>query len=106
MISGRSRVGRTSGLAAFVLLLGNNGMQSAVAFKRNGRYDEDALKKLNYCLRDWRTDDQTNMDRRLFDVLWEVYREVDGKQPIQIVSSYRSPQTNAMLRRRGHGVAR
>ena len=46
------------------------------------------------------------MDRRLFDILWEVYRDVDGKQPIQIISSYRSPATNAMLRRRSSGVAR
>ena len=46
------------------------------------------------------------MDRHLFDILWEVYRDVDGKQPIQIISSYRSPATNAMLRRRSSGVAR
>jgi len=127
MMANRSRVGRCCGLAAILLLLGSTGLQNAVAegdtrtlsfhhthrdddltitFKRNGRYDEDALKKLNHYLRDWRTDEQIAMDRRLFDVLWEVYREVDAKQPIQIVSSYRSPQTNAMLRRRGRGVAR
>ncbi len=46
------------------------------------------------------------MDRRLFDILWEVYRDVDGKQPINIISAYRSPATNAMLRRRSSGVAR
>ena len=46
------------------------------------------------------------MDRHLFDILWEVYRDVDGKQPIQIISAYRSPATNAMLRRRSSGVAR
>jgi uncharacterized protein YcbK (DUF882 family) len=77
-----------------------------VTFKRNGRYDEDALKELNHYLRDWRTQDQTVMDRHLFDILWEVYRDVDAKQPIQIISSYRSPATNAMLRRRSSGVAR
>ena len=77
-----------------------------VTFKRDGRYDEDALKKLNHFLRDWRSQEQTTMDRRLFDILWEVYRDVDGKQPINIISSYRSPATNAMLRRRSSGVAR
>ena len=77
-----------------------------VTFKRDGRYDEEALKQLNHYLRDWRTQDQTVMDRRLFDILWEVYRDVDGKKPIQIISSYRSPATNAMLRRRSSGVAR
>jgi uncharacterized protein YcbK (DUF882 family) len=77
-----------------------------VTFKRDGRYDEEALKQLNHYLRDWRSQDQTTMDRRLFDILWEVYRDVDGKKPIHIISSYRSPATNAMLRRRSSGVAR
>jgi len=77
-----------------------------VTFKRDGRYDEEALKKLNHYLRDWRNQDETVMDRHLFDILWEVYRDVDGKKPIQIISSYRSPATNAMLRRRSSGVAR
>jgi uncharacterized protein YcbK (DUF882 family) len=77
----------------------------AVTFKRNGRYDEDGLKKLNYFLRDWRNDEQTRMDPQLFDILWEVSRETDAKEPIHIVSSYRSPATNSMLRRRSRGVA-
>jgi uncharacterized protein YcbK (DUF882 family) len=77
-----------------------------VTFKRDGRYDEEALKKLNHFLRDWRSQEQTTMDRRLFDILWEVYRDVDGKKPINIISSYRSPATNSMLRRRSSGVAR
>src|SRR5437868_5202482 len=46
------------------------------------------------------------MDRHLFDILWEVNRDVDGKKPVQIISSYRSPATNSMLRRRSSGVAR
>ncbi|MBV9461267.1 MAG: DUF882 domain-containing protein [Bradyrhizobium sp.] len=79
-----------------------------VTFKRDGRYDEEALKQLNHYLRDWRSQDQTVMDPHLFDIIWEVYRDVDGKQPIQIVSAYRSPATNAMLRHRSahSGVAR
>ena len=77
-----------------------------VTFKRDGRYDEEALKKINHLLRDWRSQDSTTMDRHLFDILWEVYRDIDGKKPIQIISAYRSPATNAMLRRRSSGVAR
>jgi uncharacterized protein YcbK (DUF882 family) len=84
----------------------HSGEDLTVTFKRDGRYDEVALKTLNHFLRDWRTQDETVMDRHLFDILWEVYRDVDGKQPIQIISSYRSPATNAMLRRRSSGVAR
>lgn len=86
----------------------HSGEDLTVTFKSNGRYDEEALKTLNHYLRDWRSQDQTVMDRHLFDILWEVYRDVDGKQPIQIISSYRSPGTNAMLRNRSShsGVAR
>jgi uncharacterized protein YcbK (DUF882 family) len=77
-----------------------------ITYKRDGRYDDEALKKLNHYLRDWRTQDETVMDRHLFDILWEVYRDVDAKDPIQIISAYRSPATNAMLRRRSSAVAR
>jgi uncharacterized protein YcbK (DUF882 family) len=84
----------------------HSGEDLTVTFKREGRYDEEALKTLNHYLRDWRTQDQIVMDRHLFDIIWEVYRDVDGKQPIQIVSAYRSPATNAMLHRRSKGVAR
>jgi uncharacterized protein YcbK (DUF882 family) len=115
------------GLASLLLIVGGGAVHDATAsnetrtlsfhhthsdesftitFKRDGRYDEDALKKANHYLRDWRTQDETVMDRHLFDILWEVYRDVDAKQPIQIISSYRSPATNAMLRRRSTGVAR
>lgn len=76
-----------------------------VTYKRNGRYDDAGLNKLNWFLRDWRRDEQTTMDPKLFDILWEVYREVGGKEPIEIISAYRSPGTNAMLRARSSGVA-
>ncbi len=84
----------------------HSGEDLTVTFKHDGRYDEEALRQLNHFLRDWRSQDQTTMDRHLFDILWEVYRDVDGKKPIQIISAYRSPATNAMLRRRSSGVAR
>ena len=77
-----------------------------VTFKREGRYDSQALEKINWLLRDWRRDEPTRMDPQLFDLLWEIHREVDAKEPVTIVSAYRSPQTNAMLRKRGRGVAR
>ena len=86
----------------------HSGEDLTVTFKREGRYDEDALKQLNHFLRDWRTQEQTTMDPRLFDIIWEAYHDVDGKKPIQIISAYRSPETNAMLRHRSahSGVAR
>lgn len=74
-------------------------------FKRNGQYDQNVLKELNVFLADWRTKEPTKMDPALFDLLWSVYQEVGATQPINIVSSYRSPKTNAMLAKKSSGVA-
>lgn len=76
-----------------------------VTFKRDGRYDRAALEQLNWLLRDWRVDEPTKMDPRLFDTVWEAYRSVGSQEPITVVSAYRSPGTNAMLRRRSRMVA-
>ncbi len=46
------------------------------------------------------------MDPRLFDTVWEVYREVGSEAPVRVNSAYRSPNTNAMLRRRSSAVAK
>jgi uncharacterized protein YcbK (DUF882 family) len=77
-----------------------------VTFKVNGRYDEAALAKINHFLRDWRNHKETKMNPHLFDILWEVNRDTGGKQPIQIISAFRSPETNEMLRSRSSGVAK
>jgi len=122
-----TRAGYSCGLALLCFLFGAKGLQNAVAegetrtismhhihtgedititYKRDGRYDEAALKKLDWFLRDWRRGETTNMDPRLIDLVWEVQRESNSKEPIQVVCGYRSPQTNAMLHRRSEGVAR
>jgi uncharacterized protein YcbK (DUF882 family) len=74
-------------------------------FMVNGVYDSATLDKLNYFCRDWRLNEPTKMDPHLFDIIWEVYRESGSTQPIDVLSGYRSPQTNAMLRRRSRQVA-
>ncbi|WP_246088594.1 DUF882 domain-containing protein [Phreatobacter stygius] len=83
----------------------HTGEEILVTFKRDGRYDQEALNKLNWFLRDWRNDQPTRMDPGLFDVLWEVYRGVGGQAPINVLSAFRSEGTNAMLRRRSRAVA-
>ena len=73
----------------------------------NGQYDSNVLQQLNWFLRDWRRDEQTNMDPRLFDVVWETYRSAGARdQVVHVVSAYRSPETNAMLRARSRAVAK
>lgn len=80
--------------------------QIAATYLVNGRYDQAVLKQLNWFLRDWRRDEPTEMDPRLFDVVWETYRQAGADEPINVVSAYRSPETNAMLRRRSRAVAK
>ena len=120
------RAGRRIGLAAFLLFLGSQSLESVIAngdtrtisfhhlhtgedltitYKRDGKFDEAALEKLNWLLRDWRVEQPIKMDPHLIDLLWEVNREVGGKDSIQIVCGYRSPSTNAMLRASSRGVA-
>lgn len=79
-----------------------------IVFKRNGKYDPAGLKRLNYFLRDWRRNEPTNMDPRLFDLIWSVYKMSGSSDYINVVSAYRSPTTNNMLRSRSKssGVAK
>ena len=77
-----------------------------MVFKRDGRYDQEALKKFNWFLRDWRTNEPTEMDPRLLDLVWEVYRDLGGSEPMHLVSGFRSPKTNNFLRSRSSGVAK
>lgn len=83
----------------------HTGESISATFRVNGSYDPVVLDRLNYFLRDWRNNDRTKMDPRLFDVVWEVYRTAGVTDPIVVYSAYRSPETNAMLRRRSSGVA-
>jgi uncharacterized protein YcbK (DUF882 family) len=76
-----------------------------VTFRRNGRYDEQGLQQLNWIMRDWRRNEATKMNPRLYDLLWEVHRSAGSREPVRVVSAYRAPQTNAMLRRRSGAVA-
>ncbi|WP_404809964.1 DUF882 domain-containing protein [Microvirga lenta] len=78
---------------------------ATITYRRDGRYDDRALEQLNWLLRDWRVERPAKMDPRLFDILWEIYREAGSNEPIHVISAYRSPATNSMLRRRSSGVS-
>ncbi len=80
--------------------------RAEIVYKRNGRYDQAGLKKLNRFLRDWRRNEPTKMDPRLFDLIWEVYQRTNARDYIHVVSAYRSPATNDMLRRTRGGQAK
>lgn len=77
-----------------------------VVYKRNGEYVPEALDKIDWIMRDWRRDEKTKMSRELIDLLWEVHQQVGSKEPIHLISGYRSLKTNNMLRRTKGGQAK
>jgi uncharacterized protein YcbK (DUF882 family) len=79
--------------------------RSTITYKRNGKFLPDGLNKLNKALRDWRRNEPTKMDPRLFDVVWEAYKRSGATGHINVIGGYRSAATNSMLRKRSKGVA-
>ena len=71
-----------------------------------GRYVRDALAEVNHFFRDWRRNEVKQIDNRTIDIIAATHRLVDASDPFLLLSGYRSPATNAMLRRRSGGVAR
>lgn len=77
-----------------------------VTYKKDGRYIPSAMRQLNWFFRDWRRNVATRMDPETIDLLWALHRDLGAVKPAHIVSGYRSPATNGMLRRIGRKVAR
>ncbi|MFC4624538.1 DUF882 domain-containing protein [Daeguia caeni] len=84
----------------------HTGERAEIPFKKNGRFLPEGLKRLNVFLRDWRRNEPTKMDPRLFDLIWQVYQATGSREYITVVSAYRSPATNNMLRSTTRGVAK
>ncbi|WP_409528064.1 DUF882 domain-containing protein [Rhizobium sp.] len=90
------------------LFFTHTGERATITFKRDGKFDPKGLAQINQFLRDWRRNEPARMDPRLLDLVWEVYDRSGAKDYIHIVSAYRSPATNNMLRNRSRvtGVAK
>lgn len=71
-----------------------------------GEYIPEAKAEIDFILRDWRENLMIDYDLRALDILAATYRLLEVEEPISVVSGYRSPVTNALLRRRNRGVAR
>ena len=78
----------------------------AIVYKRNGSFDQEALQKLNYFMRDWRRNATIKIDPALFDLIWEMYRELGAQKPIHVICGHRSSATNEGLRRTRGGQAK
>jgi len=86
----------------------HTGEKATITYKRDGRLDQKGLAQMNRFLRDWRRNETARMDPNLLDLVWEIYERSGTNNYIHVVSAYRSPATNNMLRGRSRstGVAR
>lgn len=77
-----------------------------VTFWRNGHYDQNALKNINYFLRDYRSNTWIDIDKNLLELLYSLKEILGTSEAFHVISGYRSPETNELLHKRSSGVAK
>ena len=77
-----------------------------ITYMKDGKYIPSAMKKINYLMRDWRRNEIITISPKTIDLMWELHADLGSKAPIHIVCGYRSPRTNAFLKKVGRNVAR
>lgn len=75
------------------------------AYRVGDRYLPEAFEQINTVLRDFRTGEAFPIDPRVLDIIYTMHYKMDSNKPFEILSGYRSPKTNSMLRRAGDGAA-
>jgi len=84
----------------------HTGRSVEVTYYAHGDYDRGALQDLKVFLADWRDEEQKDIDPHLLDILWQIQQVTGNHRTFEVISAYRSPQTNEMLRRTTPGVAK
>lgn len=85
---------------------GRTGESLDAVYWVDGKYIRESLNEINIFMRDWRTGTAIGIDPRAIDVAAAAHRLLQTNEPYMMLSGYRSPKTNAMLRSRSSGVAR
>lgn len=88
------------------LYSGRTGEKVNTIYWIEGEYIPDALEEITYFMRDWRTNQTKVIDPRTVDIMSAAHRLMDVSEPYMLLSGYRSPQTNNMLRSKSAGVAK
>lgn len=79
---------------------------TSVIYWADGDYIPEALADINHLLRDHRSNQVKSIDPKLFDLLFALGKKVGSQETFQIISGYRSPETNRQLRQASTGVAK
>ena len=85
---------------------GRTGESIDTVYWIDGDYIPEALKEISVFMRDWRNDQAIKIDTRAIDIWAAAHRLMESDEPYAMLSGYRSPETNAMLRNRSRSVAR
>jgi uncharacterized protein YcbK (DUF882 family) len=83
----------------------HTGERLKATYWAEGRYIADQLRDIDRLLRDFRTGDVSPIDRGLLDLLHGLQKNLDSHEPFHVISGYRSPRTNEMLRHESGGIA-
>ncbi len=81
----------------------HTGERLAIEYFTGGHYQHEALSEVDRFLRDFRTGAVHRIDPSLLDILHQLRSATGATEPFEVISGYRSPRTNAMLRTRGGG---
>ena len=81
----------------------HTGKSLELTYWSDGEYRQEALQQLSEFLADWRNGEETDIDPELFDLLYRLQQAAESKGRFEVISAYRSPETNDMLRQRSNG---
>ncbi|MGA7802111.1 MAG: YcbK family protein [Gammaproteobacteria bacterium] len=84
----------------------HTGERLKATYFADNEYQLSSLQEINHLLRDFRTGQVHPIDERLLDLLYVLRHRLDSHRPVHVISGFRSPKTNAMLRARSHEVAK
>ena len=84
----------------------HTGKTLEIQYYSAGEYSTDALQTLNEFLADFRNQQAIEMDPALLDILHNIQQKTGSDGTFEVISAYRSPETNEMLRSRSNGVAK
>ena len=83
----------------------HTGESLSAVFFQGGSYQPAGLTRINHLLRDFRTEEVHVIDPRVLEILFDLQTLANRDDPFEVISGYRSPRTNALLRTRSSGVA-
>ena len=70
---------------------GRTGERIDTIYWIEGKYIPDAVKEINYFMRDWRTDGSISMALRTIDIMAATHNMLAASEPYMLLSGYRSP---------------